>query len=153
MLDEGIRACGSGAMTASPSDLFPITQATVDRAFEFVFAPWVKDLGLCDFRVEPGRISARLPIADRLKFSSGAVCGQALAAIDTITAMAMSTTERVPKGTVYQHTHFLRPAINDDFRVEAEVMRFGKASAFAEARVSLLTSGNLVAHSVLEFAF
>lgn len=141
-------------MTASPSELFPITQATVNEAYEFVFAPWVKDLGLCDFKVEPGRISARLPIADKLKFSSGAVCGQALmAAIDTVTAMAMSTTERAPKGTVYQHTHFLRPAIDDDFLVEAEVLRFGKASAFGEARVSLASSGNLVAHAVLEFAF
>lgn len=141
-------------MTASPSELFPITQATVNEAYEFVFAAWVKDLGLCDFKVEPGRISARLPIADKLKFSSGAVCGQALmAAIDTVTAMAMSTTERAPKGTVYQHTHFLRPAIDDDFIVEAEVLRFGKASAFAEARVSLASSGNLVAHAVLEFAF
>jgi acyl-coenzyme A thioesterase PaaI-like protein len=141
-------------MTASPSELFPITQSTVNEAYEFVFAPWVKDLGLCDFKVGRGRISARLPIADKLKFSSGAVCGQALmAAIDTVAAMAMSTTERAPKGTVYQHTHFLRPAIDDDFLVEAEVLRFGKASAFAEARVSLVSSGKLVAHAVLEFAF
>lgn len=141
-------------MPASPSELFPITQATVNEAYEFVFAPWVKDLGLCDFKVAPGKISARLPIADKLKFSTGAVCGQALmAAIDTVTAMAMSTTERAPKSTVYQHTHFLRPATDDDFLVEAEVLRFGKASAFAEARVSLVSSGNLVAHAVLEFAF
>ncbi len=29
-------------MTSSPPELFPITQATVDRAYEFVFAPWSK---------------------------------------------------------------------------------------------------------------
>src|SRR5262245_36204040 len=123
-------------MSEPAADLFPITQATVDAAYKFVFAPWVKQLGLCDFPVAAGRVSARLPISGTLKFSSGAVCGQALmAAIDTVTAMAMATTERAPKSTVYQHTHFLRPAIDDDFIVEAKVLRFGKASAFAEARV------------------
>jgi acyl-coenzyme A thioesterase PaaI-like protein len=138
----------------SPAELFPVTQATVERAYEFVFAPWVKAMGLLDFKVERGRVSARLPLNDALKFSSGAVCGLALmAAIDTITALAMATTDRTTKGTVYQHTHFVRPAIDDDFIVEAEVLRFGKASAYAEARVRLATSRDLVAHAVLEFAF
>jgi len=141
-------------MSDATPEIFPITQASADRAYAFVFAPWVKELGLCDFVVEAGRVSARLPIADKLKFSSGAVCGQALmAAIDTVTAMAMATTERTPKGTAYQHTHFIRPAINEDFLVVAEVLRFGKASAFAEARVSLASSRELIAHAVLEFAF
>jgi acyl-coenzyme A thioesterase PaaI-like protein len=138
----------------SPAAPFPVTQATVEQAYEFVFAPWVKAMGLCDFKVEQGRVSARLPINDALRFSSGAICGQALmAAIDTITALAMATTDRTTKGTVYQHTHFLRPAIDDDFIVEAQVLRFGKASAFAEARVRLAASGDLVTHAVLEFAF
>lgn len=57
------------AMT-SPAELFPVTQATVERAYEFVFAPWVKALGLLDFKVERGRVSAdrgplkRLDLAD-----------------------------------------------------------------------------------------
>ena len=63
------------------------------------------------------------------------------------------TTERISKGTVYQHTHFLRPAVNDDFHVKAEVLRFGKASAFTETRVSFASTGKLVAHASLEFAF
>ena len=33
------------------------------------------------------------------------------------------------------------------------VLRFGKSSAFAEARVSFASSGELVAHATLEFAF
>ena len=76
-----------------------------------------------------------------------------MAAIDTVASLAMATTDRIPKGTVYQHTHFLRPAVNDDFRVLATVLRFGKASAFAEARVTFASSGELVAHASLEFAF
>lgn len=135
-------------------ELFPVTQETVLPAYDLIFAPWVKQLALCDFNVEGHRVSARLPEADALKFSAGAICGQAImAAIDTVTALAMGTGDRATKGTIYQHTHFLRPAKGDDFIVEAEVLRFGKTSAYAEARITFATSGALVAHAVLEFAF
>ncbi len=133
---------------------FPVTQSTVHDAYELMFAPWVKQLGLCDFVVEGCRIRARLPLDNAIKFSSGAVCGQALmAAVDTITSLTMMTSDRPTKGTIYQHTHFLRPARDDDFIVEANVLRFGKTTAYAEARVTFATSGELVAHAVLEFAF
>ncbi len=82
------------------------------------------------------------PQSDALKFSSGAVCGQAImAAIDTVASLSVGTTGRITKGTVYQHTHFLRPAVNDDYHVRAEVLRFGKASAFTETRVSFCVYG------------
>ncbi len=139
---------------SSPRDLFPVTQATVVEAYEFVFAPWVKQMGLRDFIVDGHRVTARLPEGDALKFSAGAVCGQAImAAIDTIASIAMATSDRPTKGTVYQHTHFLRPAKGDDFIVEANVLRFGKATAYAEVNVKFAGSGDLVAHAVLEFAF
>ncbi len=76
-----------------------------------------------------------------------------MAAVDTIASLAMSTTDRPARGTVYRHTHFLRPAMSEDMKVQANVLRFGKASAFAETRVTFLTSGDLVAHATLEFAF
>lgn len=133
---------------------FPITEANAPAAYDMMFAPWVKLLGLRDFAVSVGRVSARLPANDALNFRPGTMCGQALmSAIDTLAAMAMCTTERMTKGTVYQHTHFVRPAKGDDFIVEANVLRFGKASAFCETRVTLAGSGDLVAHAVLEFAF
>lgn len=139
---------------SSPRDLFPVTQATVVDAYEFVFAPWVKQLALCDFTVEGHRVTARLPESDALKFSAGAVCGQAImAAIDTIASISMATGDRPTKGTVYQHTHFLRPAKGDDFIVAANVLRFGKATAYAEVHVTFVGSGEMVAHAVLEFAF
>lgn len=132
----------------------PVTGATVQEMYGHLFAPWVKDLGLRDFAVGHGEASALLPQRDALKLYAGAVCGQAImAAIDTVVTLAMFTTDRVPKGTVYQHTHFLRPAVNDDFRIEAKVLRFGKASAFAEARLTLAASGELVAQASSEFAF
>lgn len=43
--------------------------------------------------------------------------------------------------------------MNDDFLVQASVLRFGKASAFAEARVTFVSSGKMVAHATAEFAF
>lgn len=76
-----------------------------------------------------------------------------MAAIDTAASMANATSPRLSKGTVYQHTHFLRPAANDDFLIEATVKRFGKASAYIDCSVSFVGSRELVAHAVLEFAF
>lgn len=141
-------------MTTLPEGIFPVTQETAQAAFDWVFAPWIKEMGFCDFVVREGFFSMRLPLNDRLKFFSGAVCGQALmAAIDTAASMANATSPRMSKGTVYQHTHFLRPAANDDFLIEATVKRFGKASAYIDCTVTFVGSGELVAHAVLEFAF
>ena len=140
--------------TTPPNGLFPLTQVTAHAAFDWVFAPWIKEMGLTDFVVREGFVSMRLPLNDRLKFFSGAICGQALmAAIDTVASMAVATGLRLGKGTIYQHTHFLRPAANDDFLIEAEVKRFGKASAYVDCSVTFVGSGELVAHAVLEFAF
>lgn len=132
----------------------PISNETVQDFYEWLFAPWLKELGLRDFDVSPGRALATLPQDTRLQFASGALCGQAImSAVDTVAVLAMATTDRQPKGTVYQHTHFLRPAISDDMRIEVQVLRFGKASAFAEAKVGFVNSGELVAHVSIEFAF
>ena len=49
-----------------------------------------------------------------------------MAAIDSVASLAIATTERISKGTVYQHTHFSRPAVNDDFHVKAEVCALAK---------------------------
>jgi hypothetical protein len=72
-------------MTTTPPDgLFPLTQDNAQALFDWVYAPWIKEMGLTDFVVREGFVSMRLPLNDRLKFFSGAVCGQAImAAIDT----------------------------------------------------------------------
>ncbi|HVV32411.1 MAG TPA: PaaI family thioesterase [Vitreimonas sp.] len=130
-----------------------VTQANAQVAHDELFAPWVKQLGLCDFEVRDGFVAATLPAEPELQFAGAIVCGQAImSAIDTVVSMAMMTTERPTKGTVYQHTHFLRPAAAESFRVEVRVLRFGKATAFAEARVTN-PAGDLVAHASAEFAF
>ncbi len=139
---------------ATPENLFPLTQENAQSVFDWVFAPWIKEMGLTDFVVREGFTSMRLPLNDRLRFFSGAVCGQALmAAIDTVASMAAMTGPRVGRGTVYQHTHFLRPAMNDDFTIAATVKRFGKTSVYVDCSITFVGSGELVAHAVLEFAF
>jgi acyl-coenzyme A thioesterase PaaI-like protein len=155
--DGEIRLATTGrpsvTITVTPPNL-PLTNETVAEFYEWLFAPWVKELGLRDFDVAPGRVVATLPQDRKLKFASGAICGQVImSAVDTVVSLAMATTDRTPKGTTYQHTHFLRPAMTHDMRVEANVLRFGKASAFAEAKVTFANSGELVAHATLEFAF
>ena len=137
-----------------PPPGFPVTNETVQEFYEWLFAPWVKELGLRDFHASAGRVVALLPQSKKLQLVSGAVCGQVImSAVDTVASLAVATTDRMPKGTVYQHTHFLRPAMSDDLRIEANVLRFGNASAFAETKVTFVTSGDLVAHATLEFAF
>lgn len=134
--------------------ILPVTSATAADAHAFMFAPWIKQLGLTDFEVREGYVRARLPERDELKLVAGSVCGQALmAAIDTVAAMAMCTTDRITKGTVNQHTQFLRPARGGDLIVEVNVLRFGKMTAYAEAHVRFAESGALVAHAVTEYAF
>ena len=141
------------APSRNPPSL-PITNETVLEFYEWLFAPWVKGLGLRDFVVSPGQVVAILPQSKKLQFASGAVCGQVImSAVDTIASLAMSTTDRPARGTVYQHTHFLRPAMSEDMKVQANVLRFGKTSAFAKTRVTFLTSDELVAHATFEFAF
>ena len=81
-----------------PLHCLPLTDATVVEFYEYVYAPWVKMLGLREFKVSPGMVSALLPQNDALKFSSGAVCGQAImAAIDSVASLAIGTTERISK--------------------------------------------------------
>ncbi len=133
---------------------FPITSDTADAAYEAVFAPWVKDLGLRDLKVSAGFASAVLPQKEDLQFFSGALCGQAImAAIDTVAVLAMMTAERPAKGTVSQNTQFLRPAINSDLRVTTTVLRFGTTIAYGETRVTFENNDELVAHSTSEFVF
>lgn len=37
-------------MTTPPEGLFPVTQDNVHVAFDWVFAPWIKEMGLYGFR-------------------------------------------------------------------------------------------------------
>jgi len=135
-------------------DHTPVTNENVLDIYDYVFAPWVKSLGLTDLNIEEGKASALLPQSSSLQWANGAICGQAImAAIDTMVALAMSTTDKPSKGTASQNTQFLRPALGEDLRIEVNVLKFGKVIAYAETHVSFAGSGKLVAHSTNEFVF
>lgn len=134
--------------------LVPITQDNAEQAIEFIYAPWIKQMGLTDCIVREGFCSFRLPQDPNLQFFTGSLCGQALmAAIDTAASLAAATGRNRSKGTVYQHTHFIRPAAGEDVIIAATVRRFGKASAYIDCSVTLADSGELCTHAVLEFAY
>ncbi len=134
--------------------LSPVTQNNVDYVFGYIFAPWVKEFGLEDFIVSAGYCSVILPLSSKVKFVTGAMCGQAImACIETASGLATGTSERVGKGTVYEHTHLVSPAANDDYRFEATVTTFRSSRAYVECDVVSVTTGELVARGVSEFAF
>jgi acyl-coenzyme A thioesterase PaaI-like protein len=132
----------------------PVTTENVADVYQYVFAPWVKAMGLTDIKVSHGKASAVLPQNPDLQWANGAICGQAImAAVDTVVSLAMLSTERANKGTASQNTQFLRPAMTEDLLIEVDVLKFGRVIAYAETKVSLATSGGLVAHSTNEFVF
>ena len=76
-----------------------------------------------------------------------------MAVVDTIAALAMSTTEREPKGTASQNTQFIRPAFAEDLRDTVTALNFSKTIAYAEAKFTFADSGKLVAQVTLAFVF
>ena len=131
-----------------------VTEENVDDVFDYMFAPCVKAMGLTNIRVGNGSATAILPQNGELQWANGAICGQAImSAVDTIVSLAIHTGENPSKGTASQNTQFLRRAAGDDLRIEAQVLKFGSTIAYAEARVTFVSSGELVAHSTAEFVF
>ena len=63
-----------------PLHCLPVTDATVLELYEYVLAPWVKMLGLREFKVCPGIVSAMFPQSDALKFSRHRVSAHSLPA-------------------------------------------------------------------------
>lgn len=41
-------------MTTPPDGLFPVTPETMHASFDWVFAPWIKEMGFTDFEVRAG---------------------------------------------------------------------------------------------------
>ena len=90
---------------SKPVEYVPINSDNVDRIYDYIFAPWVKAMGLTDLRASHGKASAILPQDPALQWANGAICGQAImAVIDTVVSMAIHTHDRPSKGTASQYT-------------------------------------------------
>ena len=69
-----------------------ITMENIEEIYEYIFAPYVKQLKLSFLKIEEGRVLAKLKNSPDYQFITGAVSGQVLmSVIDTTMSIAMNT--------------------------------------------------------------
>ena len=113
-----------------------ITMENIKEIYEYIFAPYVKQLKLSFLKIEEGRVIAKLKNSPDYQFVTGAVCGQVLmSVIDTTMSIAMNTSDKSQRGTLSQNNNFIRPAFGDYFIIESTVQRFGSSIAIGETKV------------------
>jgi uncharacterized protein (TIGR00369 family) len=117
-----------------------------------VFAPWIQRLGMEIVSVDANGAVLWLPASGDLARDNGVVCGQALmAAADTAMVFAISAAAGGyrPMTTVEQKTTFMRPVVGSA-RIEAHVLRMGKAMAFGS--VDVVCEEKLAAQATTTYA-
>ena len=88
-----------------------ITIDNIERIYDFIFAPYVKQLKLSFLKIEEGRVVARLENSKEYQFVTGALSGQVImSVIDTTMSIAMNTSLKSQRGTLSQNNNFIRPA-------------------------------------------
>ena len=113
-----------------------ITMENIERIYDYVFAPYVKQLKLSFISIEEGKVVARLENSKDYQFVTGALSGQILmSVIDTVMSIAMNTSTKSQRGTLSQNNNFIRPAFGDYFIIESIVQRFGRSIAIGETKV------------------
>ena len=113
-----------------------ITMDNVEKIYDFIFAPYVKQLKLSFLEIGVGRVVARLDNSIDYQFVTGALSGQVLmSVIDTTMSIAMNTSLKSQRGTLSQNNNFIRPAFGDYFIIESVVQRFGSTIAIGETKV------------------
>ncbi|MDT6962239.1 PaaI family thioesterase [Cupriavidus sp. SZY C1] len=120
-----------------PANTF--TLADIDATLDHVLAPWVRQLGLRAEAVDAQGVTLRLPFQESFRHAGGVVCGQVLmSAADTAMIVAISAALGAfrPMTTVSLTTHFMRPVIDGDVQVRANVLRLGKTVVFGEIELT-----------------
>ena len=113
-----------------------ITMENIEEIYEYIFAPYVKQLTISFLEIEEGRVVAKLENSRDYQFVTGAVSGQVLmSVIDTTMSIAMNTSVKSQRGTLSQNNNFIRPAFGDYFIIESIVQRFGSSIAIGETKV------------------
>ena len=113
-----------------------ITMDNVEKIYDLIFAPYVKQLKLSFLEIGVGRVVARLDNSKDYQFVTGALSGQVLmSVIDTTMSIAMNTSLKSQRGTLSQNNNFIRPAFGDYFIIESVVQRFGSTIAIGETKV------------------
>ena len=130
-----------------------ITMDNVEKIYDFIFAPYVKQLQLSFLEISVGRVVARLDNSKDYQFVTGALSGQVLmSVIDTTMSIAMNTSLKSQRGTLSQNNNFIRPAFGDYFIIESVVQRFGSTIAIGETKVfSENNKDNILCHATSTF--
>ena len=130
-----------------------ISMENIEEIYEYIFAPYVKQLKLSFLEIEEGRVLSKLKNSTDYQFVTGAVSGQVLmSVIDTTMSIAMNTSVKSQRGTLSQNNNFIRPAFGDYFIIESIVQRFGKSIAIGETKVySEDNKEKIICHSTSTF--
>ncbi|AEI78966.1 phenylacetic acid degradation-like protein [Cupriavidus necator N-1] len=131
---------------------FSLTE--IEATLECVLAPWVRQLGLRAEAVDARGVTLRLPFSESFRHAGGVVCGQVLmSAADTamIVAVASALGAFRPMTTVTLTTNFMRPVIDGDVLVRANVLRLGKTVVFGEIELTG-TDGKLAVQATTTYA-
>ncbi len=130
-----------------------ITMDNVEKIYDFIFAPYVKQLKLSFLEISVGKVVARLDNSKDYQFVTGALSGQVLmSVIDTTMSIAMNTSLKSQRGTLSQNNNFIRPAFGDYFIIESVVQRFGSTIAIGETKVfSENNKDNILCHATSIF--
>jgi uncharacterized protein (TIGR00369 family) len=140
--------------TLKPAPVSNLALADIDGTLQRVLAPWVRQLGLRAEAVDAQGVTLRLPFDESFRHAGGVVCGQVLmAAADTamIVAVASALGAFRPMTTVTLTTSFLRPVIDGDVLVRANVLRLGKTVVFGEIELTG-TDGKLAVQATTTYA-
>ena len=130
-----------------------VTMDNIEKIYDFIFAPYVKQLKLSFLEISVGRVVARLDNSKDYQFVTGALSGQVLmSVIDTTMSIAMNTSLKSQRGTLSQNNNFIRPAFGDYFIIESLVQRFGSTIAIGETKVfSENNKDNILCHATSTF--
>ncbi len=129
-----------------------ITIKNVEEMYDYIFAPYVKQLKLSFLKIEEGLVIARLENSPDYQFVTGALSGQILmSVIDTTISIAMNTSNKSQRGTLSQNNNFLRPAYGSFFIIESVVQRFGTSIAIGETKVYSENNKEILCHATSTF--
>ena len=140
--------------TLEPTPESGFTLADIDHTLQRVLAPWVRQLGLRAEHVDAQGVTLLLPFDESFRHAGGVVCGQVLmSAADTamIVAVANALGAFRPMTTVTLTTNFMRPVIEGDVLVRANVLRLGRTVVFGEIELTG-TDGKLAVQATTTYA-
>ena len=125
-----------------------ITMENIEEIYDYIFAPYVKQLELSFLSIEEGKVTARLENSKDYQFVTGALSGQILmSVIDTVMSIAVNTSTKSQRGTLSQNNNFIRPAFGDYFIIESVVQRFGSTIAIGETKVYSENKKEVLCHA------